>query len=201
MTLVAQLDVPVGKIDKVSPAFVLRRRKCDVHKRAPLRALRFANQTHLRFPRQTVALARIARDTGANHVLPDGESASVARHDVIEIQVVPLKELAAVLAGVLIALKYIVPRKFHFLFRQPIEEEQHDHTRHPNLPRNRGDDFVIGRGGGKIAPTVEVMREEIVFVVGGNHVGVARVNEPERAPRCADVDRLPEAIQHQNLTV
>src|SRR5438270_708851 len=114
------------------------------------------------------SLARIARDTGANHVLPDGESASVARHDVIEIQVVPLKELAAVLAGVLIALKYIVPRKFHFLFRQPIEEEQHDHTRHPNLPRNRGDDFVIGRGGGKIAPTVEVMREEIE--IGRAHV-------------------------------
>ena len=201
MTLVAQLDVPVGKIDKVSPAFVLRRRKCDVHKRAPLRALRFANQTHLRFPRQTVALARIARDTGANHVLPDGESASVARHDMIEIQVVPLKNLAAVLAGVLVALENIVPREFHFLFRQPIEEEQHDHTRHPNLPRNRGDDFVIGRGGGEVAPTVEIMRQEIVFVIGGNHVGMARVNERERAPRRADVDRLPEAIQHQNLTV
>ena len=201
MTLVTQLDVPIGKIDKVPPAFVLRRRKCDVHKRAPLRTLRFANQTHLRFPRQAVALARIARDTGANHVLPDGESASVARHDVIEIQVVPLKNLAAVLAGVLIALENIVPRKFHFLFRQPIEEEQHDHTWHPNLPRNCRNDFVIGRGGGEVAPTVEVMRQEIVFVIGRNHMGMARIHQRKRAARRADVDRLPKAIQHQNLTV
>ena len=191
---VAQLDIPVSEIDKMPPAFVLRRRKCDLHKRAPLRAFRFANQTHLCFPWQTVAFSRIARDTGANHVLPGGESAAVARHDVIEIQVVPLKNLAAVLAGVLVALENIVPRKFHFLFRQPIEEEQHDHTRHPNLPRNRRDDFVIGRGGGEVAPTVEVMGQEIVFVIGGNHVSMARVNERERAPRRADVDRLPEAI-------
>ena len=185
----------------MAPAFVLLRRECDLHKWAPLRALRFANQTHLRFPRQTVALARIARDTGANHVLPGGESASVARHDVIEIQVVPLKNLAAVLAGVLVALENIVPREFHFLFRQPIEEEQYDHTRHPNLPRNRRDDFVIGRGGGEVAPTVEVMGKEIVFVIGGNHVSMSRIHQCKRAPRRADVDRLPEAIQHQNLTV
>jgi hypothetical protein len=45
------------------------------------------------------------------------------------------------------------------------------------------------------------MRQEIVFVIGGNHVGMARVNERERAARRADVDRLPKAIQHQNLTV
>jgi len=47
----------------------------------------------------------------------------VARHDVIEIQVVPLKDLAAVLAGVLIALqKTIVPR-ISLPFSEPIEEE------------------------------------------------------------------------------
>jgi len=115
---------------------------------------------------------------------------------VIEIQVVPLKNLPAVLAGVLIALENIMPRKFHFLFRQPIKKEQHDHTRHPNLPRNRRDDFVIGRGGGEVAPTIEVMGQEVVFVIGGNHVSMARVNERERTPRRADVDRLPEAIQH-----
>jgi hypothetical protein len=30
---------------------------------------------------------------------------------------------------------------------------------------------------------------------------VAGINERERAPRRADVDRLPKAIQHQNLTI
>ena len=119
----------------------------------------------------------------------------------IEIQLVPIKNLTAILAGVFIALENIVAGKLYLLFWKSIEKQQHNHARHPNLPRNRGDDFVIGRGGGEVAPTVEVMRQEIVFVVGGNHVSMSRVNKRERAPRRADVDRLPEAIQHQNLTV
>jgi hypothetical protein len=32
-------------------------------------------------------------------------------------------------------------------------------------------------------------------------VGMARVHQRERAPRRADVDRLPETVQHQNVTV
>jgi hypothetical protein len=32
-------------------------------------------------------------------------------------------------------------------------------------------------------------------------VGMARVHQRERAPRRADVDRLPETVQHQNMTV
>src|SRR6185437_921648 len=41
--LVAQLDVPVGQIDKVPPAFMLRRRKGDMNKRTPFGPLRPAN--------------------------------------------------------------------------------------------------------------------------------------------------------------
>src|ERR1700688_1732155 len=48
-TLVAQLDVPVGEIDKVPPAFMLRRRERNVQERPPFRTLRFANKTHVRF--------------------------------------------------------------------------------------------------------------------------------------------------------
>ena len=58
---IAQLDVPVGQIDKVSPALVLLRREGDVHERPPLRTLRFANQRHMRFMRQPISLSRITR--------------------------------------------------------------------------------------------------------------------------------------------
>jgi len=115
---------------------------------------------------------------------------------VVEIQIAPIKSLAAILAHVLVALENIVPRKLHFFLRQPIEEEQHDYARHSNLPRNRRDHFVIWRSRREIAPTLEIVRQEIVCFVGRNNVRVAGVNQRERAPRRADVDRLPETIQH-----
>ena len=164
--LVAQLDVPVGKIDKVPPAFMLRRRKRDMHKRAPLRSLRLANQTHVRLLRKPVAFAGVTLDARANHIFPRRRPASVARHDMIEIQLISLENPAAILARVFVPLENIVTSKLNFLLRETIKKEQHDHTRHPNLPRNRRDDFVIGRGGGEVAPTVEVMGQEIVFVIG-----------------------------------
>jgi len=53
----------------VLPEIVLGRSKGDLDKRPPLRSLRFADQAHVCFTRKPVALARIARDAGANHDL------------------------------------------------------------------------------------------------------------------------------------
>jgi hypothetical protein len=60
---------------------------------------------------------------------------------------------------------------------------------------------VFRSGCGKIAPTVKIVRQKVVRLIGRNNMGVAGVNESERAARRADVDRLPEAVQHQDLTV
>ena len=103
------------------PEIVLRRSKRDLNKRPPLRPLRFANQAHVRFTRKPVAFACIARDAGANHVFPSRHPTPVARYNVIQVKLAAIEEMAAVLAGVLVSLKHIVPREFHFLLRKPIE--------------------------------------------------------------------------------
>jgi len=110
----------------VLPEIVLRSRKRNLNKWPPFRPLRFANQTHVRFTREPVALSGIASDAGANHVLPGGRPPAVARHDVIQIELAPIEELAAVLAGVLVSLKHVVSGEFYFLLRKPIEHKQHD---------------------------------------------------------------------------
>src|SRR5207253_10662204 len=115
---------------------MLWRRKGNVHKRTPLWPLRFADKMHVRFLRQSIAFACIARDARANHIFPCRRSTSFARHDMIEIQIVALKNLATILTGVLVALEDVVTRELHFLFRETIEKEQHDHAREANLPRN-----------------------------------------------------------------
>jgi hypothetical protein len=153
------------------------------------------------FLRKPIAFARITWDARADDVLPCRRPSSIARHDVIEIQLVALKNLAAILAGVFVALENIVPREFHFLFRETIEKEQHDHARHADPPRNCRDHFVFRRSYGKIAPTLEIVSHEIVGFIRRNNVGMARVHQRERASRRADVHRLPETVQHQNMTV
>ena len=105
------------------PEIVLGRSKRDLNKWPPLRPLRFADQAHVRFARKPVSFPRIARNTRANHVFPRCRPAPVARHDVIEIKITSIEELATVLAGVLVSLKYVMSGEFYFLLWKPIERK------------------------------------------------------------------------------
>ncbi len=145
MSSIAQFDVPVREIDEVFPELVLGRSERDLDKRPPLRPLRFADQAHVCFTRKPVALARIARNTRANHVFPSRRPAPVAGDDMIQIKLAAIEELAAVLAGVLISLKHVVSGEFYFLLRKSIEHDQHDHPGDPDLERDGRNHFMIGR--------------------------------------------------------
>src|SRR5262245_20315351 len=114
-TLIAQFDVPVGEIDEMPPALMLLATERNVDKRSPFRTLRFANERHMRLGREPITFPRIARNARTNDVLPRGEAAFIARQNVIEIQLLPLEHFSAVLTGVVVAFKDIVPGKLHFL--------------------------------------------------------------------------------------
>ena len=143
--LIAQLDVPVSKIDEMLPEIVLRSGERDLHERPPLRPLRFANQTHVRFTRDTIALSGITGYARANHVLPNRRASAVARHNVIQIKIAPIKDVAAVLAGVLVPLEDVVACEFDLFLRKPVEHEQHDHPWDTNLKRDRRDHLMLRR--------------------------------------------------------
>src|SRR4029453_3582207 len=115
--LVAQFDVPVRQINEVFPEVVLGCSKSNLDERPPFRSLRFTNQTHVRFPRKPITLSRVTRDAGANHIFPSRGAATVARDHVIQIKFATIEEVAAVLAGVLVSLKHVVPREFYFFLR------------------------------------------------------------------------------------
>ena len=93
--LVAQLDVPIGEIDEMPPAFVLLAAEGNMNKRPPFWTLWFANECHLRLVWEPIALSRITRDAGADDVLPGRETAFVARQHVIEIQLLTLENFSA----------------------------------------------------------------------------------------------------------
>lgn len=145
---------------------MLRRLKCDLHKRAPFRALWFADERHVRFTRQPISLLCITWNAGANHVFPRGRSTTIARDNMIEVEIIAIKDMAAVLTGILVPFKNVVARKLHFLLRQAIEEQQHDDARNSDLERDRRDQFVVRGIRRKVTPAVEVMRKKIVGIIG-----------------------------------
>ena len=183
------------------PEIVLGSSKRNLNEWPPLWPLRFANQTHVRFTRKPVALSRVTGDTGANHVFPSRRPAPVARDYVIEIELAPIENVAAVLARVLVSLKNVVPGEFYFLLRKPIKHKQHDHPRDADLERNGRNHFMIGRVFGQIAPAFEIVRREVVRVIRRNNLRVPCVYERKGATRRANVHRLPEPVEDQNLTI
>ncbi len=119
----------------------------------------------------------------------------------IQIKIDPVENIAAVLAGIVIPLENVVPRKLHFLLGQPIKKEKNDDARDPNLPRDGRDQFVVGRRRRKVTPAGEIVGEKTISLIRGNHLSMARVNQRKSTTRRANINRLPQAIQNQHLTI
>lgn len=151
--------------------------------------------------REAISLPRVTSNAGTDHVLPGRQSALIAWQDVIEVQFRSLEYAAAILAGVFVALENVVPGELHFLLRQAVEKQKHDDARHPDLPRDRGHDLMVRSRGGEITPAGKIVRQEIIGRIGRDDLGVALIKERKGAPGGTDVDRLPKAVEHQDLSV
>jgi hypothetical protein len=173
----------------------------DLDKRAPFRTLRFSDQMHAGFQRGQVGLLSVAPDAGAHNVLPRCGAAAIARDDMIEIQIFALKNMAAVLAGVAVAFEDVVTREFDLLFRQPVKHHQQDDSRNPDFEGNGGDGFRVRLLLGKIAPLVKTECLESAVGIAEDNLGVPFKHKSQRASRRANVDRLPEAVEHQHVLI
>ncbi len=104
--------------------------------------------------------------------------------------------MAAVLAGVAVALKNVVPGEFDFLFGKAVEHQQEDDARDADFKRNCGDGFRVRFLCGKIAPLVETECLESAVGVAEDHLRVPLKNKGEGAAGGANIDRLPEPVEH-----
>lgn len=108
----------------------------DVHKGSPFGALRLFEKLHSGLVREAVPFARVARNAGADDILPSCLAATIAWKDMIDVQTRPIKECSAVLAGVLVPLENIQPRELDLFFRESIKEAEDDDSWHPDLERD-----------------------------------------------------------------
>src|SRR5437764_15257617 len=87
---------------------------------------------HSRLMGSPVGLDCITFDTRTDDIFPGRRSATVARDDVVQVQVFAIKLVATILARVLVPLEDIVPGKLDLLLRQAIEQHQQNHSRDAN---------------------------------------------------------------------
>ena len=124
----------------------------DVHKGAPLRSLRLLKELHPCLVRETISLAGIARDAGADDIFPSGLSSSVTGQHMVDIEMTAVKMLAAVLAGVFIPFKDIESRKLDLLLGEAIKEAEDDDPWHTDAERDRLQHPGLRIREGKITP-------------------------------------------------
>jgi oligopeptide transport system substrate-binding protein len=196
----AQLNVPISQVQKVLPTVVLDA-KVDLDKRTPFRPLGLAHQMHTRLLRGAIGLERVAMHAGTNNVFPRGRSATVARHDVIQIQILSFVSLSAVLTSIAVPLENIVPGELDLLLREAVKHDQQNDARHANFERDCGNGFRMRLLGGEISPLAETERLKNAFLVAQHHLGMALEQKGQGASCRANIDRLPEAVQHQDMLV
>ena len=183
------------------PAIVLVQREVDLHEWPPLRSFRFANQMHPGFLRRAVRLARVARDAGANNVFPCRRSAAISRSDVIQIQILPLESLSAVLADVFVALENVVPGELDLFLRKTVVKHEQNYTWHANSERYGVNAFGMRFLLGKVMPRTEIIRLKGAVVPIENNLRVALEQKRQGTLCGADVDCLPQAIEHKHMLV
>src|SRR5258706_9217242 len=125
-----QFDVPVSQVNEVFPAVVLVQAETNLHEGTPLRPFGFADEVQARFLRRAISLECITIDTRANDVLPGGRAATIPRHNMVKIQIFPVKGLPAILACVLIALEDVMAGELSLFFSRIIIYQPGNKIRH-----------------------------------------------------------------------
>jgi hypothetical protein len=180
------------------PRFIVTFAELKMKHGPPLRPLRFLQQFQTGFRGSAIALATVTRHAGTNDVFPRRFAPAVARNHVIQIKVFPIKFVTAILAGVVIALENIVARKLDLLLRHPVEEKKQDHLRHANGEGNRADHVRALVAAREAEPLIEGHGLERA-AVRIDDLRVALVKEHEGALDAADVDGLPQTIEHEDV--
>ena len=128
-------------------------------------------------------------------------TAAIAGNDVVEIQILAVKSLAAVLAHVVVALENIVPGELDLFFGQAVEHDQQDDAGHADFEGDGADAFRMRLLLGKVLPLIEAEGLEGAVLRIQHHLGVAFKEQGEGASRGADINRLPQAVQDQHMLI
>jgi hypothetical protein len=113
---------------------------------------------------------------------------------VVQVQVLPVKNLVAILAGVLVPLVNVVTRELHLLARDAVEKEQYDHLRHPNFQGDGADHLLGGLALGEVPPAREVVGQKVpTFRV--HYLSLPSAKKDKGSPGRTNINSQPQTIE------
>lgn len=194
-----ELDVPIAHVNEMLPAFVGDSLEVEIEVRAPQRLLRRANGIHPRLFRGTARLSGVAVLAATDKVFPGGFSAEVARDDVVEVEVSLIHDVATILAGIFVPGKNVLAGQLHLFLRGLAVEDKKDYGRNRYPPIDAVNELELAiRLAREIAPIVETERSEGAVLLK-DRVRVALTEHADSPASGADVHRLPEPIEHEDI--
>ena len=117
----------------------------------------------------------------------------------IQIQIPPVFDLAAILAGVGVPFENILAGQLDLFFGNPVKKHEDNHTGNPDPKANGSQRILSLIVLTELPPTVEVEGPKIIpRPIALHHLGMPHVQQAERPANRTDVDGLPEAVQDQN---
>jgi hypothetical protein len=145
-----------------------------------------------------VGFPSVARKARADDIFPGHFPSFVPREDMVEVELVLREDLGAILAGVFVAKKNILPGEFHLFAGDTVVDCQNDNFRHPESHFDRTNEFRRRRG--PFLPRILNPGTDIMGLVKSlpfrlNHLGMTKTKKFEGTPDRTCMDRLPQPVE------
>ena len=120
----------------------------------------------------------------------------IPRDNVIQIQIPPIFQLPAVLAGIGVPFEDVLPSQFNLFFRNPVKKHQYNNPWNTDSKADGANCILTLIVLAELLPPMEIKGPKIIpCTIPLYHLGMPHIQEAKGPPDRADVHRLPEAVQ------
>lgn len=155
-------------------------------------------EVHVGLSGSAVSFAGITGDTGGDDVVPPGDPSMIARDNVIEIELMFWEGFAAILAGMLVAEKDVLSRKFYLLAGNTIVERENDDLGNLKRKAHGVNHFMGDRIFGILHPRTDIVCLVAGFSFGLHHLCMAEAEKFEGSLNGASMNGLPKTVEDQD---
>ena len=120
----------------------------------------------------------------------------IPRDNVIQIQIPPIFQLPAVLAGIGVPFEDVLPSQFNLFFRNPVKKHQYNNPWNADSKADGANRILTLIVLAELLPPMEIKGPKIIpCTITLYNLGMPHIQEAKGPPDRADVHRLPEAVQ------
>jgi len=119
----------------------------------------------------------------------------IPRDNVIQIQIPPIFQLPAVLAGIGVPFENVLPSQFNFFLWNPVKEHQYNNSWDADSKADGANRIFAIIILAELSPPMEVEGSKIIpCAITLYNLGMPHIQEAKGSPDRADVHCLPKAV-------